>query len=196
MNETTPAEPVRQPGAFRPQLAIYHPNGKGTGGAAKLDLHPAHDDTEGCIMLRLASQRAIGGQAAGEQQFARFGWDDAITVKLGFADICAILQVFNGECESLGDGRGLYHRTARASTKIVLRHLVDPRPCYSLELYRTLTADGSETRAHLLISSAEAEGLRAAILGSMSVVCFGIPMLGPHDTTAYRAENSRRIAAA
>ena len=196
MNETTPAEPVRQPGAFRPQLAIYHPNGKGTGGAAKLDLHPAHDDTEGCIMLRLASQRAIGGQAAGEQQFARFGWDDAITVKLGFADICAILQVFNGECESLGDGRGLYHRTARASTKIVLRHLVDPRPCYSLELYRTLTADGSETRAHLLISSAEAEGLRAAILGSMSVVCFGIPMLLPHDTTTYRAENSRRTAAA
>ena len=196
MNETTPTEPVRLPGAFRPQLAIYHPNGKGTGGAAKLDLHPAHDDTEGCIMLRLASQRAIGGQAAGEQQFARFGWDDAITVKLGFADICAILQVFNGECESLGDGRGLYHRTTRASTKIVLRHLVDPRPCYSLELYRTLAADGSETRAHLLISSAEAEGLRAAILGSMSVVCFGIPMLIPRDTTAYRAENSRRIAAA
>ena len=48
----------------------------------------------------------------------------------------------------------------------------------------------------MLISSAEAEGLRAAILGSMSVVCFGIPMLIPRDTTAYRAENSRRIAAA
>ena len=105
-------------------------------------------------------------------------------------------QVFNGECESLGDGRGLYHRTARASTKIALRHLVDPRPCYSLELYRTLAADGGETSAHMLISSAEAEGLRAAILGSMSVVCFGIPMLIPRDTTAYRAENSRRIAAA
>ena len=78
----------------------------------------------------------------------------------------------------------------------MLRHLVDPRPCYSLELYRTLAANGGETSAHMLISSAEAEGLRAAILGSMSVVCFGIPMLVQHDTTAYRAENSRRIAAA
>ena len=195
-DQTTPSAPERQPGAFRPQLAIYHPNGKGTGGAAKLDLHPAHDDTEGSLMLRIANQSAIGGQAGGVQQFARFDWENAITVKLGFADLCAILQVFNGECESLGDGRGLYHRTARASTKIVLRHLVDPRPCYSLELYRTITADGSEARAHLLISSAEAEGLRAAILGSMAVVCFGIPTVIPRDTTAYRAENSRRVAAA
>ena len=152
-------------------------------------------------MLSIANQSAVGGQAGGGQvgggqQFARFDWENAITVKLGFADLCAMLQVFNGECESLGDGRGIYHRTARALTKIVLRHLVDPRPCYSLELYRTLTANGGETRAHLLISSAEAEGLRAAILGSMSVVCFGIPMLIPHDTSAYRAENSRRTAAA
>ena len=202
MNEQkTQTDPGSQLGVFRPQLAIYHPNGKGTGGAAKMNLHPAHDDTEGCLMLSIANQSAVGGQAGGGQvggvqQFARFDWENAITVKLGFADLCAMLQVFNGECESLGDGRGIYHRTARALTKIVLRHLVDPRPCYSLELYRTLTANGGETRAHLLISSAEAEGLRAAILGSMSVVCFGIPMLIPHDTSAYRAENSRRTAAA
>ena len=51
-------------------------------------------------------------------------------------------------------------------------------------------------RMDLLISSAEAEGLRAAILGSMAVVCFGIPTVIPRDTTAYRAENSRRVAAA
>ena len=197
MNEQkTQATPGGQLGVFRPQLALYHPNGKGTGGAAKMNLHPAHDDTEGCLMLSMARQSAVGGQVGGVQQFARFDWENAITVKLGFADLCAMLQVFNGECESLGDGRGLYHRTARASTKIVLRHLVDPRPCYSLELYRTLAADGAEASAHMLISSAEAEGLRAAILGSMSVVCFGIPMLVPHDTTAYRAENSRRTAAA
>ncbi|MBO7683840.1 MAG: hypothetical protein J6T51_03840 [Kiritimatiellae bacterium] len=192
--KTAPAAPERQPGAYRPQLALYHPNGKGTGGAAKFELHPAHDDTEGSVMLRIANQSAIGGQAGGVQQFARFDWENAITVKLGFADLCAFLQVFNGECESLGDGRGLYHRTARAATKILLRHLVDPRPCYSLELYRT-AAGGGEAKAHMLMSCAEAEGLRAAILGSMSVVCFGIPVVIPRDTSAYRAENSRRAPA-
>ena len=189
------APAARQQGQFRPQLAIYHPNGKGTGGAAKIDLHPAHDATAGCMMLKLASQCAVGGQSGGAAQFARFDWENAIVVKLDFNDICAILQVFGGECESLCDGHGLYHRTARASTKIALRHIIDPRPGYSLDLYRTL-ADGAESRAHLMLSQAEAEGLRAAIMGSMSTICFGIPMVIEHDTSAYRAANAFRTSAA
>ncbi|MBR3222180.1 MAG: hypothetical protein IKF72_08105 [Kiritimatiellae bacterium] len=176
----------RQAGQYRPQLAIYHPNGKGTGGAAKIDLHPAHDASAGCLMLKLASQCAVGGQSGGVAQFARFDWENAISVKLDFNDICAILQVFGGECESLCDGHGLYHRTARASTKIAMRHIIDPHPGYSLDLYRT-SSDGSECRAHLMLSQAEAAGLRAAIMGSMSTICFGIPMLIEHDTSAYQA---------
>lgn len=189
------AAAARQQGQFRPQLALYHPNGKGTGGAAKIDLHPAHDATPGCMMLKLASQCAVGGRQGGAEQFARFDWENAITVKLDFNDICAILQVFGGECESLCDGHGLYHRTARATTKIMMRHIIDPRPGYSLDLYRT-AADGVESRAHLMLSQAEAEGLRAAMAGSMSTICFGIPMVVEHDTAAYRAANSRRAVAA
>ena len=189
--QTAASATSRQAGQYRPQLAIYHPNGKGTGGAAKIDLHPAHDASAGCLMLKLANQCAVGGQSGGATQFARFDWENAISVKLDFNDICAILQVFGGECESLCDGHGLYHRTARASTKIAMRHIIDPRPGYSLDLYRT-SSDGSEGRTHLMFSQAEAEGLRAAIMGSMSTICFGIPMVIEHDTSAYRAANSRR----
>ena len=31
----------------RPTLTMYHPNGKGTGSAIRLELHPAHDDIAG-----------------------------------------------------------------------------------------------------------------------------------------------------
>ena len=161
-------------GVYRPQLALYHPNGKGSGGAAKFELHPAHNSSAGCVMLKMAAQSAVACRAGEATQFARFDWENAITVKLDFADISAMLQVFNGECESLGEGRGLYHRSAKAATKIAMRHIVEPKPGYSLDLYRTSTSDNSETRTHLLITQTEAEGLRAAILGSMSAICFGV----------------------
>ena len=54
-----------------------------------------------------------------------------------------------------------------------LRHALEPKSGYSLDLYRTMTADNGETRTHLLITTTEAEGLRAAILGSMPAICFG-----------------------
>ena len=174
MNEqNTQTENRQKQGAFRPQLALYHPNGRGTGAAAKFELHPAHDNVAGCIMLKMAAQCAIGSKAGDTPQFARFDWENAITVKLDFSDISAMLQVFNGENESLGDGRGLYHLSAKAATKIAMRHVVEPKPGYSLDLHRTTTADNAETRTHMLITPTEAEGLRAAILGAMSAICFG-----------------------
>ena len=160
--------------AYRPQLALYHPNGKGTGGAAKFELHPAHDSSAGCVMLKMAAQSAVGSRTGETAQFARFDWENAITVKLDFPDISAMLQVFNGECESLGEGRGLYHRSAKAATKISMRHILEPRSGYSLDLCRSSISGDGETRTHLLITQTEAEGLRAAILGSMSAICFGV----------------------
>ena len=49
--ETTTATMQAKPGQYRPSLTFYHPNGKGTGGALEMELHPAHGSTGGCIML-------------------------------------------------------------------------------------------------------------------------------------------------
>lgn len=173
-------------GLYRPSLTLYHPNAKGTGCALSMDLHPAHDGVDGSIMMKAACQAAVGDARGPSRKFARFDWERSIRVKLDFSDLCQILQVFNGASESIADGRGLYHRSPKAATRIVLRHLTEPVVGYSLELYRTPTDGSAESRAHILISPAEADGLRAAITGSMSVICFGIPMLIPHDTSAYR----------
>lgn len=188
MNNETNNKALPQVGQFRPRLAFYHPTTKGTGCAATLELHPAHDDTDGSIMLCAANQMTIGNRMGPNPTFPRFDWENKICVKLDFNDLCAMLQVFRGECETINGDHGLYHRTAKAATKIQLRHLVDPVAGYSLELYKTPVGGGEETRAHLLLSPAEALGLCEAIAGSMYLVCFGIPMLIAHDTTAYRAQ--------
>ena len=188
MNNETNTKTTMPIGQFRPRLAFYHPTPKGTGCAATLELHPAHDDTDGSIMLCAANQMTVGNRMGPNPTFPHFDWENRICVKLDFNDLCAMLQVFRGECETINGDHGLYHRTAKAATKIQLRHLVDPVVGYSLELYKTPAGGGEETRAHLLLSPAEALGLCESIAGAMYLVSFGIPMLVPHDTTAYRRE--------
>ena len=187
MNNETNNKTMTPPGTYRPKLAFFHATPKGTGCAATMELHPAHDDTDGCIMLTVANQMTIGNRMGPNPTFPHFDWENRICVKLDFNDLCAMLQVLRGECESINGDHGLYHRNAKAATKILLRHLVDPVSGYSLELYRTPAGGGGESHAHLLLNSAEALGLCESIAGSMYLVAFGIPMLVPHDTSEYRA---------
>jgi len=183
MKNTTPVKP----GTYRPSLTFYHASPRGTGSALKMALHPAHDDTDGCIMATFANQATVGGGRGPERTFSRFDWETTVCVKLDFADLCKILQVFRGECESLEDGKGLYHRSPSGSVKIQLSHHVDPVAGYSFSVSKTL-ADASERRVQIFFTPWEALGLCEAITSQLGVICFGIPMLVAHDTTAYRRE--------
>ena len=206
MNEqTNQCEDAKAAGRYRPSLAFYHPNAKGTGCALKLSLHPAHDDRDGCIMMTLANQLTLGDRRAANPVFPTFDWEGRLTVKLDFSDLTQIVQVFRGERESLADGKGLYHTTSKFSTRIALRHLVEPTPCYPFEVYRSARsgsavgdAGAADTSARIVLSESEALGLCLAIETSFGVVCFGIPMLVEHDTSAYRREQRefRRAPAA
>ena len=162
----------------RPTLTMYHPNAKGTGSALKLELHPAHDDTAGSIMATIATQLTTGNCIGSVPVYPQFDWEGAITVKLDFTDISKMLQVFRGECESLEDGRGLFHLSTRGTTKIMLRHIVEPIHGYMIEVYRTMR-DSDDSNARIFLSPSEALGLTAAIESSMGVICFGIPVI-PH----------------
>ena len=162
----------------RPTLTMYHPNGKGTGSAIRLELHPA-DDTDGSIMATIATQLTTGNCMGSMPIYPRFDWEGAITVKLDFTDISKMLQVFRGECESLEDGRGLFHNSTRGTTKIMLRHIVEPINGYMLEVYRK-TSNSEDSNARIFLSPYEALGLATAIESSMGVICFGIPMVIPH----------------
>jgi len=180
----------RQPvGQFRPSFRFYHANLKGTGSAIKMDLHPAHDDEDGCIMLTIANQMTVGNRRAEVPTYSTFDWNNSISVKLDFSDLTQMLQVFRGECESINEGKGLCHVSVRGMTSIRLAHLVDPVSGYMLDIGRKGNReDGDGTRARFMFSPAEALGLCEAIAGSLYLICFGIPMLVPHDTSAYKAE--------
>lgn len=176
MNEQGKKNETQADFESRPAFSVYHPNGKGTGCALMLDLYPAQGDTDGYIMMKLATQKTVGDMRGAIKKFPTFDWARRICVKLDFADICKILQVFRGECETLEDGKGLYHRSARFTTRIVLRHLTEPMQGYSLEVYRDRPDRSDESQsAHLVMNTWEALGVSLAFENSIGLICFGIP---------------------
>lgn len=192
-NNNTRSAGMSAPVRFRPELTFYHANPKGTGCALSMSLHPAHDRTDGCIMARFANQMTVGNAHGPTPTFPHFDWENAINVKLDFSDLCRILQVLRGECEALEGDHGLYHRSVNANTRIVLRHVLEPVSGYSLEVYRMpLGKSEDERRAHIFIGNWEALGLTEAIAGSLAVISFGIPVVLPHDTSAYTAAVKER----
>lgn len=159
---------------YRPSLNFYKANAKGDGSAMKLELHPAHDNTDGYILMNLANQMTIGNLRADPPIYPSFDWDNAICVKLGFTDLSKMLQVFRGECESLEDGCGLFHCSQSGVTCIELEHRIEPMPGYSL----TVGKGGAFT--HIFIAPHEALGLTVAIENSLGLVCFGVPKVIEH----------------
>ena len=159
---------------YRPSLVFYRANAKCTGCAMKMELHPAHDQTSGCIMMALASQKTVGDRRGPNPTFPTFDWENPITVKLDFTDLAKMLQVFRGECESIEEGRGLVHRSTNGLAYIRLEHLVEPIPGYRIEV--TLSAGaGSVEKRTVMLAPYEALGLTAAIESSLGVICFGVP---------------------
>lgn len=164
---------------YHPSLVFYKANAKGTGCSMKMELHPAHGDTAGCIMMSLASQKTVGDYRGPNPIYPTFDWENAICVKLDFIDLSKMLQVFRGECESIEEGRGLIHRSPKGLIYIRLEHLVDPIPGYRLEV-EFCAGVGNVEQCAVMLTPAEALGLTAAIESSLGVICFGMPMVIEH----------------
>ena len=161
---------------YRPALTLYKANAKCTGCAMKIELHPAHDQTSGCIMMSLASQKTVGDYRGPNPIYPTFDWENAICVKLDFIDLSKMLQVFRGECESIEDGRGLVHRSPKGLAYIRLAHLIEPIPGYRLEV-ELYAGEGRIEKRSIMLAPYEALGLVAAIESSLGVICFGVPMV-------------------
>ena len=187
MNEQRPT------GTFRPSLRFFHANAKGTGSAVRMSLLPAYDTTDGCIMLTIANQASVGARRGPNPTYPRFDWENALCVKLDFNDLTKVLQVLRGACESINDGKGLYHTSAKGATSIRLTHAVDTvQEGYVLDVCRKTGKGGDdENRARIMFSSAEALGLCEALSGAMCFICFGMPMPVSRGAAAGQAEPRR-----
>ena len=158
---------------YHPALTLFRANAKCTGCAMKMELHPAHGDTAGCIMISLASQKTVGDYRGPNPVYPSFDWENAICVNLDFIDLSKMMQVFRGECESIEEGRGLVHRSPKGLTYIRLEHLVEPIPGYKLEV-EFHAGEGRVEKRAIILAPYEALGLTAAIESSLWVICFGV----------------------
>ena len=156
-----------------PSLALYHANARRSGSAIRFDLHAAAGnvvDVEGFIRLTIAPQ-----DDSEEAFYPRFKWVGAPAVSLHFLDVCEFLRVFRGDCESIADGRGLWHITPTHSTTANIRHVVEPVEAFEVELVNHGLGDSREimTTARFLLTPSEAMGVAAVFEHSLSVIAFG-----------------------
>lgn len=155
-------------------LSIYHPNAKGTGAALQLEprVNRRPNDRANCFFLELASQKTGTGVANGQRVPASFDWENKITVKLGFHDLCEILAVLEGRQDRVGQPRnGLYHDNGSANTIISFQYESD-RKGYALGLSRKAADETQSRRIGLLLSEAEAIGIRHILQIGLFFVLF------------------------
>lgn len=172
---TTDAAAARQaPRLPRSSLTFYHPNGKGTGAAAELELRLNRGDETryDCFFLEMAAQKTQAVLQGDARKPATFDWAAKVTVKLGFLDVCELLLVLEGRAASAGGARnGLYHESGATNTIISLKKNPEGAGFY-LGVSRKDKQGGAVWRGSLLLTEAEAVGLRCVLQSGLFFLTF------------------------
>ena len=154
-------------------IAFYHPNGKGTGSAMRLEPRINRDDRDryNCFFMELAGQKTAANLKAGAGVPATFDWAGKITVKLGFLDVSEILTVLEGRSDHAGGSRnGLYHAAGNGNTLISFQANREQR-IYHLSVSKK---NGAQTphKLGITLSESEATGLRCLLQTGLFFVTF------------------------
>jgi hypothetical protein len=163
--ESTQAERKRYPD----RLAIYHARSDGEGAALRLEprVNRKADDRYNCFFLEMARQKT---RAEGSAR-PTFDWENRITVRLGFADLCEFLTVLEGSADRVGGKRdGLYHQAGGANT--LIRFGKREGGGYGLSLSRKAGDADAPVRVGTALSETEATGLRCLLQTGLFVVTF------------------------
>ena len=171
---------------YRPRqgaLNLYHPNSKGTGSAIQLELRMNRGDEEryNCFFLEMAQQKtpATGGREA--RVPATFDWATKATVKLDFLDVCELLSVLEGRAEQAGGQRnGIYHEAGANNTIIALKKSTGESGFY-LGLSRKSKQGNQVFKGHILLSEAEALGLRCIFQAGLFFMTFNPSLNQPSE---------------
>jgi len=120
----------------------------------------------------MAGQKTAAEREGNKKTFATFDWENKLTVKMDFPDICEMLLVLEGKQERVGGQKnGLYHDSEKASTVITFGRIPE-REGYSFGLSRKDKESGQLTRLSIGLSEAEAIGLRHILQGGLFLVTF------------------------
>lgn len=157
----TQVEKQETRGKRRDNVIFYHPNAESTG--AVMRLQPKTDRDGGlrceCFFMDMAPQKTAPSRTEDGFVPASFDWENRITVKLGFTDICEILAVLADRVERVGGRRdGLYHQSGSMNTIIRFKKHEDGG--YIVGLSRRNGGDDDGQRISIVLSEIEAIGVR------------------------------------
>ena len=162
------------------RLMFYHPTNSGGGAAMRLELrfNRPGEDRYDCFFLELAAQQKQNAPPAdGGVVHASFDWQNKLTVKLGFTDICEMLMVLEGKYEKVGGGRnGLFHRNGTTSTIINMQKSEKGGIC--LGLSQKPDGQGEPRRIQMVLNDAESTGLRCVFQTGLFFLAFRNTCLG------------------
>ena len=170
--ESLPFSPVYGPWPDR--TTICHASASGRGSAIRFELHPAHGRTAGHIFIEVARQKSVASVQGETPSFATFDWENKICCKMGLGDLAQMVMVFRGMQESIQDGKGLFHRSAKANTVIKFSHQIEPRPGYMFSA-SCKPFDGELRAVFFVFSPEEAVWFSTALEAAMGVLVFGVP---------------------
>ena len=169
-------DPAAAKAGFRPNLAVYHPNGRGTGAAIRFNVEPATAEREGAVFFSIAAQNGTAGSSP-DRKFASFDWPNKTTVKLGFLEVAEVAMVLGGSAQALSHAGkdGIFHTSSTATTTIELKRSEDPsRPGFLLGVGRTPKSNPvARSFVSFAFRPAEAFGLRCALMAQMGELAFG-----------------------
>jgi hypothetical protein len=170
------------------RLTFYHPNSKGTGTAVQLELRVNREGEVGydCFFLEMARQNSAQRGADGRMA-ATFDWNQKVTVKLSFLDVCELLSVLEGHADHAGGQRdGLYHDSGKHSTIITLKRNTEPAGCL-LGISRKEKEGNQVVRGQILLSPSEAIGLTHVFQASLFYLAFRASLAATEPAPAVAA---------
>ena len=162
-------------GTWPDRTTICHANARGTGSAIRFELHPTRGRTAGHVFIELARQRTVASAQGETLTFATFDWENKICCKMGLGDLAQMLMVFRGMQESAQNGKGLFHRSAKANTVIKFYHQIEPNPGYMFSV-SCKPFDGELRDAFFVFRPEEAVWFSTALEAVMGVLVFGVPV--------------------
>lgn len=156
----------------QPKLKFAHPNAKGTGSLVEMWISPGTETFSGSLMVTFARQKTTGGIENGNRILPTFDHANKICVKLTVFEVGTMLQVFDGFLNSIEEGKGFFHKSAKGHTVVTLEHILEPIPGYLFSVSRK-PIDGELQRQWIRLSPSEAFTLSYTLKQALLYMAFG-----------------------
>lgn len=162
------------PAVWPDRATICHATPSGTGSAIRFELHPARGRIAGHMFIEVARQKSVASMQGETPVFATFDWANKICCKMGLGDLAQMLMVFRGMQENILDGKGLFHRSAKANAVIKFAHQIEPNPGYIFSV-SCKPFDGDRRDGYFVFRPEEAVWFSTALETAMCSLVFGVP---------------------